>query len=478
MSASVEVSPFPGYRGPDRRGQLVHAPDGTRRRAHLVVLGAIGSGLLISLAVGRLDLPAGSSLLWTSVAGALGGAAGVLGLLRWRVLADSAAAAFGLAFILVGFALLVPEPLPTAGPDGAVAPDMIRLCLLAVAPVVAIRAARTAQVDPAFPVRGWLVVLALVPLAAGVVHHVANLQPTGPATLAGGQLLVGMSLAAGGWWAHLRLPARSDTSRWVSSALLALAAGQAFQAAALLDGPRWLSGAQHLRLVALLLAVIAAVRDLDHAYEAQRDRLFGSVLDQRVVAVRTAAAEVVRAAQRHALQSSVTAIDGAATVLGRYAGELDVGTREDLRRAVTAQLEQVRLALDDPDRSGRATVGLDHLLSPLVRELQLRGTPLTLDVPTDLAALAHPGDLVAAVHLLVTDAADAGHAVVVRAAVDGRLARVRVLVDDHDPAQPWTGPDGVDATVVAQLLAGSGGQAVHVAAAGRCDLFLPLAPRA
>ncbi len=399
-----------------------------------------------------------------AVAAGLAGAVAVLALLRWRTLGDASSALVGIAF---GGLVLAVVPPGAAGGSGAteVGLDVTRLAVLVAVIVLCAVAGRTAQVDTGLRIGWWLGATALgVAVLALAGSLVIGDDPLSTTAVAVTHAVVAVGLVATAVHVRSRLIRRTASAGWLAPTLVGLAVAEAFRVIAVLTAPVWLLGAQVAVIGALLFAVLGGARDLDAAYREQRARLFGSVVDRGVDSARRAADDLLAAGRRHDAKSSITAIDGATTVLGRYAHDLDPAQRTRLHDAVADQIGRLQRLLDVTDDAG-ADLPLAATLDGLLREPRLRGVTVAVDIPPDLVVHGRIADTVAVVHTLVDRCAtpdgtgEPGEVTATARVVDGHV-HLRIEAA-RAPSSPGGAPDhGLDVVIGTQLMAGQGGRLV------------------
>jgi K+-sensing histidine kinase KdpD len=147
----------------------------------------------------------------------------------------------------------------------------------------------------------------------------------------------------------------------------------------------------------------------------------------------------------HELRTPATAIYGVVTTLASRGEDLSPGLRAELLRTGVEQGERLRRLLEellDLSRLDSHAIGLDPkpvvvrtVLDEIVRHAVPQGTPVTFDVPPDLAAVADRHVLDRVVSNLLVNAAHHGEPPLLVAA-EQRDRHLRIAVSDEGPGVP------------------------------------------
>ena len=353
-----------GYRGPDRRGLLPRLEEPAAPRVAAGALAAVvaiplgGMGAL--LLVPRLA-QASASVGAADVAVVAFAGAGLVLLVRWRLVGEAAVAIQGIGVALAGL-LLVPA-VPQTGP----LPDYVAaLQITAVAAVLVLFGASLASP----PVRAGLRPLALATWAFGLAlalavplaflitrerHEAVAMAAIRAAEALACVLVAGAVLVRGVRGRHLVFVAGAVALLAIAAACAALAAGWLRRDGVPPELPSLFLAAGAAQL--LLLAAVdlrATLREV--VVPDLRGRRRWAAAESEVDRLRR-----VALGRRHDLRSMLSAIDGSLMVLGQRWEQLPERTGQRLIDAMRRQVQDL-MAMLDPDGPEPRRYDLSRLL--------------------------------------------------------------------------------------------------------------------
>lgn len=434
----------PSYRGPDRR----RAP-AEDRDPPLVARCVVGMQLLLVAthllgSWSATPTPTATSWLTPSVAVVSALAAAIFAV-RWRLTGDATALWTGSALLVyAGANIAFPELLrPLTEPGESVAPLVLRPVSVIVVMLLLLVAVRSPGVDTRLRIGR---VVRFGAGAAGVAGVVATISPGlgllfGPpldqlppnvAAALGQVAVAALWLALGIGFLLRTKPRWRGVEPWLALMLLGLAEARLALALSVGGEAAWILTSQMARLLALLAALIGAVRQLERSYVRQRATLLST--DARLSSLRaTRDAEIASGEERaHDLRSALVGIGSAAAVLERNHASLSEIERVSLARAVSAEISRLQQIVAGV-RASDQPFDLAEALAPVIACARAQGSAVTVGIPAGLLVTGRRAEIAELVQNLLDNAGRhaAGTAVEITATpgADG----VVIHVDDRGP---------------------------------------------
>jgi signal transduction histidine kinase len=422
------------YRGVDRRG-LICADRHASRRSFLLTGLVLLSVVVLIVNAPSVEVEVRSIEL---ISAQLDAAALVLALLlaalctaRWRLVGEAgllwlAAAVTVYALSVLGAGHVLPPNLSMS--DASTVP--FRILGSVVALVTSFAAVVAHEVDTtltparvtrrlALLIASTVVVFALTPATFSIVPLVGTISWA--------------SLATYTVWRGLR--GQRPLLAWAGLLFFSLALAELFVHVTPADPIAGLAPPL-LRTVGFLCALVGGSRDLARIHAAQSERLLESRTSQLTAEVRMQAELADQAERAHEATNALAAIEAATLTLQRYRDALDPSSRDELSRAVSAEVRRLQGLVAHPSAApGPGRFRVVEALAALVTCARSQGARVELDVPGHLVAIGNPAETAQVLQNLFQNAHRyAGGEVRVSACLEGEQVTVRV--EDDGPGIP------------------------------------------
>lgn len=454
---------------------------------HVVVLGV---ALTVADVLGRDLVDGGLVASLRTTAALLFVAAGLVGLMRWRVTAESPAALLGLALAVYGGLAVPLVGVSGLGYDGGAQLHPVSGLLATVAAAVPVLAALGApHLGRRSHVAG-VALATLVPPVAGIGLLVLLGQTSSAeGTLAPGTH-VDLELTAAAIWAGLAAAfaakGRRFGERWLSRAaalMVGLVAAGLCRAAAVSDNATWSFPAAALLFATAGLTLTVTLVDFRAGSLARN-------LDHRAVKTALARAEDVLAEQQewrrhlaHDSRNATAALRMAMTALTLNADRLSTAAAAELRRSVMDEITHLEQLLRRADTPAMEEFAVADVLTPIVSAQREGGLEIHVE-PGDATVRGYPDDLEVVLGMLISNLQPLAAGQQLTLSVETDHPRVRVELARRSVQNARSrgrdrsdlGSYGLGLYVADRLMANQGGTIDHhVTAAGESCYTLTLA---
>jgi signal transduction histidine kinase len=218
---------------------------------------------------------------------------------------------------------------------------------------------------------------------------------------------------------------------WAGLLFFALAFGEIFASVPVAHGPITEVAPSLLRATGFLLALVGAATDLARIYVEQGAQLLESRTTAEAAEARVQAGMAERAERAHEAKNALASIEAATLTLQRYQDQLASAEREELARAVSAEVQRLQrlvAARSEAEPPGRFRV--TEALAALVTCARSQGATVHLSVPDHLVAIGNPAETSQVLQNLFQNAHRyAGGRIVVGATLEDEQVVVRVEDD-------------------------------------------------
>lgn len=408
-------------------------------------------------------------------------AAGTYRLATWRMVRDPRSGLVGSALMVMG-GLALPSRLLVnlvADPvDGALAGSAGRGVASFVAMALVLRALRSPELGR-HETPAWVLPTAVAVFAGTFICALAvefSLSP--PTSTAGARAVLVIVIALG--WGALAVAARRHADRlaWagrVSPLLAGMAVAEALQAAGRDDANAWTLAGVMLTATLGMLALRAAMADLDRETEASRFMQHHLHQQLGIVAADVEDYDQWRSDLRHDARNTCAGLRAAMSLLYSSGNGLGPETAERLREAAVTELQQLEDKLTS-DSTHAEELDVEVALDLAVAPLRLLGAKITVSAPPT-RALGHRTDLVLVVRDLLMRSFSHAPANDVTLTVHPGASTTRIVYAETCPVASRSDMNG-ELAAVRHLLRRHGGdiELVGGAAGGALELILPSPP--
>ncbi len=400
-----------------------------------------GTLVPVALALERGGGPLGAAEVLHMVACLVITAAGVLALVRWRLVGSASAGWIGVAFMAMGTLDLAGSRLPLQallGPHLVLAVPVDRLVICAAVSVLLWQALRAPEVDSRLAPRTLLGAVGVVAVCVTGAAEIAAARLVAPGGVTADVVIA--AVATLGWTGLAVAAARAarlsrPAPRWLAAVLGLCALGEALQIPAILASRLWVIPAAMVTLLGLATALGCVLQELGDTVRNQDRHALRMVLDLTTMRSRM---EVERAdieERMHDLRNALTTVRSAEGTLRRYAGRLDARTRRTLSEALTSELARLQTLVEQDHSVTERDFLLADCLAPVVAVQDAAGSHIDVDV-AGVAAHGDPGGLASVVQNLLVNAQRYAAGSEVSVTAFEAAGRVQVLVADEGPGIP------------------------------------------